>query len=237
MQVPTNVGVDRLLSRALSVAAIAMVGLLFYRQVWPGSDGNEQTIPSGYTKGWRSMLASGHTSGSSAAPITIVEFSDLECPYCERFHASLRGIQERFPEKIAHTFIHFPLPVHRNALAGARASECASEQGKFDEFVDAAFQNQQLLGRVDWSLFAHSAAVPDVSAFARCMESEKELPLVAAGLALGEQMQVAGTPTIFINGWRVNGVLPDTQFVRVVEDMLVARKPFPGFPSAELPVP
>ncbi len=219
----------------LTAAAVVICGLLVRREL-PEPPTHEPNAPSGYFPEWRSMLRAGRTSGSDSARVVIVEFSELECPFCKRFHAGLSRLRARYPHQIAHTFIHFPLPFHSNAPAAAAAAECAHEQGRFEPMIDAVFENQSQLGLREWGWFAEQAGVPDALRFQACIMRPEAPPLVAAGAELGKSMQVLGTPTVFFNGWRINGALPDTQLVRVVEDLLAGRKPFKRFPESALDV-
>lgn len=225
---------EKVLSVLLTGVAITIGGILVRREFFPPTTVIAPNAPSGYFPDWRSMVPAGRTSGSNKAPIAIVEFSEMECPFCRRFHLALAKLRTQYPDKIAHTFIHFPLPIHANAPGAAKAAECANEQGKFEAMIETVFERQSELGVQDWGWFAKKAGVQDYGRFQACVERPDAPPIIAAGTELGKRMQVAGTPTVFFNGWRVNGALPDTQLTRVVEDLLARRKPFKKFPESAL---
>lgn len=131
-----------------------------------------------------------------------MQFSDLECPFCRRFHLALRSAQADLDVPVRSVFIHYPLPQHRFAIPAARGSECAREQGRFDEFIDAIFSKQDSLGLRSWVSYARDAAVSDTSAFGSCI-ARSDVPLrVEQGRTSGDELHVSGTPTVIINGWR-----------------------------------
>jgi protein-disulfide isomerase len=180
------------------------------------------------------MLGASHSVGNPNAPIAVVEFSDLECPFCSRFHNALKSVQEKHPGKITYSFMHFPLSAHKHALRAARVAECANAAGKFAEAVDVIFANQDSLGKREWTWFMNGVSIPDTHSFARCLSDTTTPPMVREGLALGAKMKVAGTPTVFLNGWRYGGAPADTEIMRAVEDLLAGKKPYKGFPASAL---
>lgn len=146
-------------------------------------------------------LAGAPVRGAEGAPVTIVVFSDFECPYCAKLDATLRELSKRTAVKIA--FRHAPLPSHASARLAARAALVAQEQGRFWEFHDAVFARQEL-GR---------AALVDAAASVglRRFEFERDLDAkrIEARLrddeAQARELGVRGTPTLFVNGRRVVG--------------------------------
>lgn len=223
---------EKSVSTVLACAAVAMVGILVRREILAKPSSILQK--GEYAKQWKSFAESGRTVGDPKAPISIVEFSEMQCPYCKKFHATLKNLELKFPNKLSYTFVHFPSESHLHAFAASRAAECASDQDRFRQFLDVAFQNQSQLGKQAWDWFALQAGVPDTAVFARCMFSTATPPLVTAGIELGKHLKIAGTPTFFLNGWRMNGAAPDSQVVRMVEDLLAHRKPHPDYPDDAL---
>ena len=106
-----------------------------YNFEYPFRDPSDLTVP-------KNKLST-TTKGPENAPIHIVEFSDLECPYCKNVHESFKDLLAAFPDKIKITFRHFPLSMHSGAKQKAIASACANEQGKFWEYLDLIFKDQQ----------------------------------------------------------------------------------------------
>jgi protein-disulfide isomerase len=148
-----------------------------------------------------------------------VEFSDFECGHCANFHRSLVSVLRRFGRGIRVVFHHFPLDAacnrkltarfHPQACLAAVASECAAEQGKFWQYHDILFDNQQRLDRQ--SLIAYAARLKlDGARFSACLESPATLARVESDITTGVDLGVDSTPTLFINGRLVKGTLePD----------------------------
>ena len=162
------------------------------------------------------------TRGPGNAPVTIVVFSDFECPFCSRLPPTLDQVREKYGDKVRIAFRQFPLAMHANAPKAAEASLCAREQGKFWEMHDAMFADQRNLG-VD-SLKAKAAAIGlDSAKFDASLDSGRFAAEVAADLEDGQAAGVTGTPAMFVNGRLVSGAVPYDQVAELVDDEL-ARK-------------
>jgi protein-disulfide isomerase len=158
-------------------------------------------------KDWAEYALGGHSLGPLDAPVTIVEFSDFQCPFCRgfaNFHDSLTKLG--YPVRVVYR--HSPGPGHQFAIAAARASVCAEAQGRFEQMHDALFAGQPSIGDSTWSSFARTAGVPDSAAFHACIESEAPVQALADDTLAGTRLNVRGTPTLLIHDLRVNG-LPD----------------------------
>lgn len=152
----------------------------------------------------QALIAGGSapTFGSASARVTIVEFSDFECPYCSRAAEVTKQIKEKYGDKVRFVFRQFPLSFHQNAKLAAEASLAANAQGKFWEFHDLLFANQQKLDAA--SLDEHAKKVGlNMGAFKASLGKHEFAATVDADTKLGEQVSVQGTPTMFINGARV----------------------------------
>ena len=161
-----------------------------------------------------------HRKGAADAPITIVEFSDFQCPFCGRAAKDLRELVGASPE-VSLDFRHFPLDtscnanlqrqMHSNACLAAYAAECAGNQGRFWEYHDLLFENGQQLGReprVREALVTYAQSVGvDVRAFTQCLDDPATHARVAADVEAAKQAGVNSTPTLFINGRLVEGAL------------------------------
>lgn len=151
--------------------------------------------------------------GSPDAPVTVVVFSDFQCPYCAQFALGtmpqLEGLiatgQVRFVYK------HFPLATHAQAPLAAQAAACAQDQGRFWEYHDLLYANQDGLEMDDLESYARDLDL-DTGRFEECLESGARASAVAQDQALGRQLGVTGTPTFFFNGRRVVGALSPEQF-------------------------
>ena len=160
--------------------------------------------------------------GPANAPITIVEFSEYQCPFCARVTPTLKAIEQKYAGKVRLVFKDFPLQNHQQAPKAAEAAHCAGDQGKYWELHDRLFANQQLLQVPE--LKKHAAAVGlDQAAFDQCLDSGKHTENVQADIEQGSQMGVGSTPTLYINGRLVTGAQPLAVFENIIDEEL-ARK-------------
>lgn len=168
--------------------------------------------------------------GDENAKVTIVEFSDLQCPFCKSYvEETHEQIKEQYIDtgKVKFTFRHYPLTsIHPNAQVAAEASECANEQGKFWEYHDKLFAEQDTwspLTQTDVtnSLVDYAGTLGmNTDQFRSCVESEKYKAKVEEDLDAGTQAQVDGTPAFFVNGYRLTGAQPFSEFQRVIDQEL-----------------
>lgn len=140
--------------------------------------------------------------GPENAKVTIVEFSDFQCPYCVQASKTVARIKERYPKDVRFVFRQFPLSIHPQAHQAAQAALAAHAQGKFWEYHDRLFQNPANLDRATLEEHARQIGL-NMAAFQKALDEKTYAPAVDADLALGEKVKVAGTPTMFVNGERV----------------------------------
>ncbi|MCZ6508553.1 MAG: thioredoxin domain-containing protein [Acidobacteria bacterium] len=158
--------------------------------------------------------------GPADAPVTIVEFSDFECPYCSRVLPSLDQVMENYGDSVRLVFRQFPLnSIHPRAQKAAEASLCANDQGKFWEMHDAMFDEQKSLG-VDQLKEKAARLGLDTEQFNSCLDGDDFAPEVAADVAAGAAAGVTGTPAMFLNGRFVNGAVPYEQLAEIVDEEL-----------------
>ncbi len=164
--------------------------------------------------------ATGPSRGPEDAPITLVEFSDFECPFCVRVLPTLDQVQEAYGDQVRIVYRQFPLnAIHRNAQLSAEASLCAHAQGKFWEMHDAIFEAR---GKADSDGLKTMAADLglDSEVFDGCLDSREFRDQVAADMEAGRQAGVTGTPALFINGRFLSGAQPFNVVSRVIDDEL-----------------
>ena len=154
--------------------------------------------------------------GKKDAPVQIVEFSDFECPYCGIAAKTVHDLSTKYGDKIAISFLHFPLPMHPNAPKAAEASLCANEQGKFWEYHDQLFANQRMLDPLSLVRYATDLGL-DVAAFQRCLESGEKAKAVEADVAKGKTVGMSGTPGFYVNGIHISGALPVEAFSEIID--------------------
>jgi len=158
--------------------------------------------------------------GPATAPVTIVEFSDFQCPFCSKITPTLEQVVSKYGTKVRLVFRQFPLPMHPNAAKAAEASLCANEQGKFWEMHDAMFKDQGGLG-VD-GLKSKAAGIAGINAasFNACLDSGKQTPAVQSDMKAGNKAGVNGTPAMFVNGRFISGVVSADDLSKVIDDEL-----------------
>jgi protein-disulfide isomerase len=172
------------------------------------------------------LAGSGHVKGPAEAPVTVVEFSDYECPFCRRAEPIVEQMLKEYAGKVRFEFRHFPLEsIHPQARAAAEAAICADEQGQFWAYHAQLFGGEGG-GFAQPQLLAHAAKVGlDASAFQACVASGRARARVDADLAAGRAAGVTGTPAFFVNGVPYSGALPIDEFRRAIDAELGAAAP------------
>ncbi len=166
------------------------------------------------------VTADEHIRGDiTKAKVVLVEYSDFECPFCERHHPSMQQALDEYGDDVAWVYRHFPLSFHPQAYPSALASECAAEQGKFWEYGDELFANQALLGD-DYYLELAGDLGLNVGQFTDCYETEKYADIIDADQASGALAGVNGTPATFVNGVLVSGAVPYSTLQDAIEEAL-----------------
>jgi len=161
--------------------------------------------------------------GASSAPITIIEFSDFQCPFCQRAAPTLKQIRAKYGDKVRVVWKDFPLTqIHPQAFKAAEAGHCAGEQGKFWEFHDQMFGNQAALQPDSLKKYAADMGL-DATKFNACLDSSKYAERVRDGVAAGTRLGVNSTPTLYINGRMLTGAQPYEMFASIIDEEL-ARK-------------
>lgn len=163
-----------------------------------------------------------HVRGNFKAPVTLVEFSDFQCPYCGSFHPTVKQVLQTYGDKVRLVYKHFPLPFHPFAQKGAEASECASEQGKFWEMHDVMFEHQDLLSFDQLKKWAREIGL-NGSKFDSCLDSGKFASKVQADLQEGESKGITGTPGTFVNGQLVSGAVPFASLKQIIDQALAGK--------------
>jgi len=137
--------------------------------------------------------------GAPMAPVTIVEFSDFQCPFCGAAHPELTRLLHEFDGQVKLVFKYFPLSGHDRAMPAARAAEAAARQGKFWEMHDMLFEHQHELEDADFERYA-SALGLDMDRFRSDIVSSEVQARIDADRAEGEKLKLEGTPTLYVDG-------------------------------------
>jgi protein-disulfide isomerase len=218
-----------------------LIGMLAGAYMWGGSDGVARIIggeaeeagpPAGApsVEGQPSAPSRIEVSadddpyiGPEDAPITIVEFSDFQCPYCTRFRDETLGLLlEEYGNQVRFVYRDYPLTqIHPQALGAHIAAECAAQQDMFWEMHDIIFDNQSQIDADSLRVYAGDIGL-DLNAFDDCFEDEATLEEVMADISEGQSYGVRGTPTFFINGMPLVGAQPFEAFQSAIDEELAA---------------
>jgi protein-disulfide isomerase len=160
----------------------------------------------------------------NACPITLVEYSEYQCPFCSRVTPALERLLTEYKGKIRHIVRDFPLEFHDQARPAAVAARCAQDQGKFWFMYKGLFEKQQSLGQETYETVAKNIGL-DMAKFKDCMKNpDAKLAIVDANQQSGMKAGVTGTPCYFVNGQRLSGALPFEDFKRAADAELAKAK-------------
>jgi protein-disulfide isomerase len=154
--------------------------------------------------------------GPNTAKVTIVEFSDFECPFCQRAWKTVDDIEKKYGKDVRIVFKQNPLPMHPHAQPAAEAALAAAEQGKFWEMHDKMFAMRDHLERADLDKYATEIGL-DMAKFKASMDANKYKDRITAEEGLAQRFQAGGTPHFFINGHRLVGAQPIESFTKVID--------------------
>jgi|SRR3989338_9773039 len=209
--------------------ALIVIGAVWIRDSFANAGTQKAALPAPAGLGNAPSAATGvstegsYFKGKENAPVTIIEFSDFQCPFCGRFfQQTLPDIERTYVAtgKVKFVYKDFPLDsIHPHATPAALAARCAGEQGKFWEFHDLIFNNQQSLGESSYNQWASQLGL-DAAKFSECSSSRKYLSAVRQDLVEGQRAGVQGTPAFLINGQLLSGAQPFAAFQQAVESAL-----------------
>ena len=164
----------------------------------------------------QNVEAKGPSRGPANAPITIVEFSDFECPYCGRGEETVAEVVRVYGDKVRVVYRDLPLPMHTNAPKAAEAAHCAGEQGKYWEMHAKLFANQRALEIPALKGYAKDLKL-DQAKFDKCLDSGATAALVEEGRKAGTELGITGTPAFFVNGVMISGAQPFDAFKEIID--------------------
>jgi protein-disulfide isomerase len=158
--------------------------------------------------------------GDPKAPITIVEFSDFQCPFCKKSESTLHELLTKYSGRVKLAYLDFPLrEIHPQAQSAAEAARCAGEQGKFWEYHDALYADESKLDGAELLTRARALNL-DEKSFQSCLNSGKFKSKIEADLQQGSKVGVAGTPGFFVNGVFLSGARPQADFEKIIDSQL-----------------
>jgi protein-disulfide isomerase len=167
-------------------------------------------------------VGSSPSKGPSSAPVTIVAFSEFQCPFCARALPGLEELERSYPGKVRIAFKHLLIPGHQQAPLAAEASLAAHEQGKFWPYHDKLFQNQQALDRAALERYAAELGL-DVRRFKAALDSGKHRKQVESDMQLASRLGASATPTFFVNGRKLMGAKPFAEWKQILDEELKSR--------------
>jgi protein-disulfide isomerase len=175
---------------------------------------------------WRIEVAYGPhdpASGNDHAPVTIVEFTDFQCPYCKRAVETLERVREAYPKEVRIVARQFPLEGHDRARPAAEAALCANEQGRYWEYRERLFSDQKKLSDADLRRHAKELGL-DETKFVQCLSDRRYAEQVKKDLAEGKKYGVKGTPAFFVNGELISGAQPFGSFDEAIKTALEEKR-------------
>lgn len=214
---------------AIIIGAVIIAGMVFYTknpqqfsQTPSGSLASSEDQADG-SSGQFNVSGNDHIRGNIEAPVTIIEYSDFECPFCSRFHPTMQQVLADYSDQVRWVYKHFPLDqIHAQARPAAEASECVWEQKGNDgfwQFADGLFENQSRLGESFYKELAGNLGL-NMDQFNDCVSSRKYKDKVEADYQEGIKAGVRGTPGNFINGKSIPGAVPYSTLKAAVDQAL-----------------
>ena len=162
------------------------------------------------------------TRGPSGAPIVLVEYTDYQCPFCNRVQPTLNALMERYEGQIRHVFKNLPLPNHPQARLAGEAALCAQDQGKFWSFHDWLFANQRTMDRESMVTAAGELGV-DSAIFTACIDQGTHSAKVQLDMTEARGFGITGTPGFLVNGRVLTGAQPIEEFEAIIDEELERR--------------
>lgn len=196
--------IDRLATPVLLICAVVVTGIIARREFFPPTPQNQAAITE--VRNWRRYAAEGSRVGANVAPITIVEFSDFQCPFCGVLSRRLDSLRTKYPDKLQLIYRHVPIDnLHPHARQAARASFCADRQGAFSAYHDRLFSNQGAIGLTAWSVLALQVGIADTLAFNACFASRAPDARLTSDSIAAQELHLRGTPLMLFNERLISG--------------------------------
>jgi protein-disulfide isomerase len=211
-------------------AVIAVIVLVFVGVAVFNSSKSDNGGGSGDTK-----AATSHVKGAGTSGVTLVEYGDFQCPYCQQYYPTVQQVLADYGDQLKFQFVNFPLTsLHQNAFAASRAAEAAGKQGKFWEMYDQLYQNNDPNGRTGW--VASNAPTSFFNQFAQQIGLNQEQfkkdyasaavnNAVNADLAKGNKLKVDSTPTFYLDGKKITVTNSVDEFKKVIDAAIKQKNP------------
>ena len=229
-------GFQRPLIYSILLVCVFVLGLVSGFLIWGGSTSaaantvadSGQTLPTPAQQVTRYPVEEGGNPsiGPADAPITIIEFSDYQCPYCQKWEeAVFQRLLDDYPTQVRIVYRDFPLnSIHPEAAPAANAANCAGEQDSYWQYHDKLFSYELNLGKDAFLQYARELNL-DMTSFTACLESDRYAAEVTADLEYAVGLGVQSTPTFFINGLYMVGAQPYETFKKLIDQELAGEIP------------
>lgn len=207
-----------------NVLAFGVLGIVFLNappvQEWV----SQREVRMEIKASWHELVDSAPRLDNGTGKVRIVEFSDYECPFCQRTYPEIEAFLDANP-KIGVAYRHMPLSMHRRAEGAARAAVCAENQDRFREMTRQLFGSTAWKEDGDWEREAAAAGVPNVSVFADCLDSPETRAQVEADLTMASRLGLRGTPAFVYRGGIHRGALTTEVLADILSEFTDSRQP------------
>ena len=225
LTVATIIGAVMLTSLA-ALAGPESANLKLAQDDWtrlPSSASSSDSEPSTRSTSQDAQPVADHPQrGSDNAAVTIVEYSDYQCPYCRAVEASLRQVMKKYGDQVRLVYMDFPLAFHQHAMEAAIAARCADEQGQFWTYHDALIENPSALSTPGLKSTAEQLGLDSLT-FDRCLDGRKYESSVIADRTQGERIGAHGTPYFIVGNRSMSGAQPASAFQSAIDEQLRSR--------------
>ena len=201
----------------IKVSIFLVIGLILSLNVWAKASKPDEIVRLPV---W---IESAPSIGNPKATVTIVEFTDFECPFCGRVQPTLMRVRETYADQVRLVFKHFPLPSHRYARDAHLAAQCAEDQGRFWEYRNVLFSNQRALKKENLVKYAKDLGL-SLAPFENCLNQKTQMKRIDDDIKEGLNLGIMGTPAFLINGRPFSGAQPFSSFQNVIEEELLIHK-------------
>lgn len=198
---------------ALLITSLVMI------QFFSKKDFNDSIVDR-EIESWEEISSVAYRKGIPKAPIQIIKFFDYSCPYCKEVDPVVNEIAKKYSGQISIVYNHFPLDEFSSTFKAAVASECAANQGRFMDYHNLLFINQDNLGTLSFDGLAIEAKVQDISLFKECRESDEAKDIIRKSISIANDLRIGGVPTFLINDKIVPGVRSSLEFSNLIEKLL-----------------
>lgn len=211
---------DKFIVASIAITVIALVGGAFLFTNKPSTTNDTPTVSEKVT-----VSEDDRTKGPKDAPLTLIEYSDFQCPACATYYPLISQIQKEYEGKLQLVFRHFPLPMHTHAPIAARAAEAAHRQGKFWEMHDKLFENQSVWSeqkdpKATFVGYAKDLNL-DVAQFEKDLKDSSLDTFVNQSYAQGSRLGIRATPSFFLNGEKIPNPRSVEDFKTLLDAALV----------------